>query len=326
MALLDFLSPSTDFGSALQQLGQRDLGYRQDQHMNKVFAANPAFAQSIYRAKNDQTESALRALKMQNGSDLPSAIQEYEYYMKLPEAERKKYLEVKRQQQWLNAGGEFVNPTAGTSISKTLAPENLPSTRAAQQEAVKSVDLAVDPLITAANKSATIKSTSQAEAEVGLPDKLATADRTLNLIDEMIGNKEKGISEHPGLSGAVGPLSSKLPTLTDNTADFESYLEQVKGSAFLESVQSLQGYGALSNEEGAKATQAATRMQTATSEKGFIKAAEDYRKWVEIGKERLQKKAGKPALPSDIPEGAVQVGTANGKPVYKLPDGRGWTP
>lgn len=48
-----------NFAGALQSLGARDASYRNDQHMNKVFAANPEFAQMLYGAKNQQSQLAL---------------------------------------------------------------------------------------------------------------------------------------------------------------------------------------------------------------------------------------------------------------------------
>lgn len=43
----------------LQNVGQTDQAYRQNQHMGKVFAANPQFGQQLYGAQNDQRQTSL---------------------------------------------------------------------------------------------------------------------------------------------------------------------------------------------------------------------------------------------------------------------------
>ena len=45
---------------SLQPLAQQDTAYRNNQHMNKVFAANPAFGQALYGAQNDQRTLGLQ--------------------------------------------------------------------------------------------------------------------------------------------------------------------------------------------------------------------------------------------------------------------------
>ena len=75
------------------------------------------------------------------GQDNPSAVKEYEYYNKLPDAAKKDFLNVKRAQQALNLGGSYGILGSGGQIEqqipKTLAPENLPETKMAQAEATE---------------------------------------------------------------------------------------------------------------------------------------------------------------------------------------------
>lgn len=239
----------------------------------------------LFQSDEDRATGTLNGLQRfgnalnqeNNQQTTPSAIREYQYYTQLTPEQQQEYLRVKRQEQWLNAGGQFVNPAGAAPIVKTLAPENLPEVRGAQA---------------AESAKGTAVGGATGTAEISLPDQIASAELTLKNIDELIGNKEKGIPEHPGLSQAVGPISSKLPTISDTTADFESRLDQIKSGAFLQSVKQLQGMGALSNIEGEKATDAQTRMKTATSEEGFRKAAEEYRTVVQKGIQRITNKAG----------------------------------
>ena len=124
----------------------------------------------------------------------------------------------------------------------------------------------------------------------------------------------------PGFSSALGPLQSRLPTVRGTTADAEAAIKQIQGGAFLDSIQEMRGLGALSNAEGQAATQAATRMQTAISEDGFRKAAEEYKAIMTQGLLRMQRKAGveqgvpAPAFSNSDPLSAARDAIARGAP------------
>ena len=77
------------------------------------------------------------------------------------------------------------------------------------------------------------------------------------------------LSEMSGLSSAVGPISSKLPTLSGETADFERQVEQVKSLLVLPELQQLRGLGAMSDREFATLSSAATTLNLNMSEQGF---------------------------------------------------------
>lgn len=49
-----------DVGSALQALAQQDTAFRDDQHMGRIFAANPAFGRALYGQKNAMAENDIR--------------------------------------------------------------------------------------------------------------------------------------------------------------------------------------------------------------------------------------------------------------------------
>lgn len=77
------------------------------------------------------------------------------------------------------------------------------------------------------------------------------------------------LAEMGGLSSAVGPVSSKMPTLRGETADFERQVEQVKSLLVLPELQQLRGLGAMSDREFATLSSAATTLNTNMSENGF---------------------------------------------------------
>lgn len=212
----------------------------------------------------------------QTGIDQPADVRSWLYRMGLPDEQQKQFDSFRRTPQWLNTGGAFVNPLTNGLIPITPKPDEMPDFK--KQQA-------------AATESGKIEGGKITDAKVGLGDFLAATENQLSVIDQMIGNKDKGIAEHPGLSSAVGGIDSLIPSVSDKTLDFEALLEQARSGAFLDSIQKMQGFGALSNEEGKAATAAATRMKSRMSEEGFKKAAKEYRDIVTKGMERMQKKA-----------------------------------
>lgn len=74
--------------------------------------------------------------------------------------------------------------------------------------------------------------------------------------------------------------------------DFQNKVDQAKSGAFLTAIQALRGLGALSNAEGSAATQAVTRLDTATSEAAFLEALADYEKIVRRGYDRAAARLG----------------------------------
>lgn len=87
---------------------------------------------------------------------------------------------------------------------------------------------------------------------------------------------------------------SSLANAIPGTAgyDYQNKVEQAKSGAFLTAIQQMRGLGALSNTEGAAATAAVTRMDTATSEEAFQAALTDYEKIIDQGIARAQSRLG----------------------------------
>lgn len=75
---------------------------------------------------------------------------------------------------------------------------------------------------------------------------LSTSDNVLNTIDRIM-RVPKKVKE-----SAHGPISSKIPTLSADTADYEALMETLGSQAFLSQVSALKGMGALSDAEGKK--------------------------------------------------------------------------
>ena len=174
-----------------------------------------------------------------------------------------------------------------------------------------------DPEVIAAKQTATTAATKNAELQVKAADtlpKLRESTRVLKAtLDQLIGNtkidaKGRVVEDpkaplHPGFGQAVGFSTSKLiapntPFAGTDRADFEALFKQTQGGAFLEAYDQLRGAGGIAIEEGRKATEAKNAMSLATTEKAFIKAANDYRNSLDRGLAIVEKQAVGGAAPT----------------------------
>lgn len=129
---------------------------------------------------------------------------------------------------------------------------------------------------------------AQGEATAAAPGDIASATTALDIINQ--------IRTHPELDWATGTAAGLGANSIPGTGrfDFQNLVDQAKSGAFLTAVQEMRGLGALSNAEGGAATQAITRMNTATSRDAFLKALADYEKIVVTGLERAKGRLASP--------------------------------
>lgn len=134
---------------------------------------------------------------------------------------------------------------------------------------------------------------SAGESAAAAPGDIASAQTALDLINQIRSSPELGWATgfSAGIGGNMVPGTGRY--------DFQNLVDQAKSGAFLTAVQEMRGLGALSNAEGGAATQAITRMNTATSTQAFLKALEDYERIVLNGLERARSRMG--TMPSAAP-------------------------
>lgn len=127
---------------------------------------------------------------------------------------------------------------------------------------------------------------AEGKSAASAPADYQAGQNALDLADQILTN--------PALESGTG-FSSKIWNMIPGTSeyDFQNLVDQAKSGAFLTAIQQMRGLGALSNAEGSAATQAITRMNTATSKEAFVKALMDYRAIVEQGMANAQRRAGK---------------------------------
>jgi hypothetical protein len=207
----------------------------------------------------------------------------------------------------------------GTERAKTMTPD------AAARER-RERDLTFQQNLASAKATGAELAKNKVAAEQALPGALATAEQTLTLIGEMIGDAkiEKGKivipkggrRPAPGFEDYVGLGIPGMRFIEgSDAAGYERRQLQIEGKTFLEAFESLKGGGAITEVEGAKATQAISRMNKAQSEVEYIKAARELQEVVRKGVDRARAKAGAggaaaPAAPAAPAAGAGAMNPA----------------
>lgn len=200
-----------------------------------------------------------RAAFLGSNNASPATVQEWQFFSQLDPQAQAKFLEMKRNPQIMNLGGTQAvrAPGGGIGESYTVTPKptDMPEFQAAQETA-----------------KVTARETVQrgAEATSNLPKVQASAANARSMV--------QGVLNHPGFSSTVGATALPGARFIPGTkeADFQSRMDQLKGSAFLQAFETLKGGGQITEVEGKKATDAINRMSISTSEKEFRQAAQDF--------------------------------------------------
>lgn len=121
-----------------------------------------------------------------------------------------------------------------------------------------------------------------------LPQMEASAEQSIGYIEKLV--------KHPGMKDVIGlpdnPLGLKGYMWGSDAADFKARLDQLTGRNFMLVFPTLKGGGQITETEGEKATNAISRMRSATSEKAFLKASSDLVSEINILKNIVKERAG----------------------------------
>lgn len=248
------------------------------------------------------------------GENNPSALKELAALDKMTPEQKANFWNIKRN-QWQNAGGFLLNPQTGETIEKTLTPEALPSTRGAQENAILEQQLITRPKIEQATTAAKI--TGESQGAQGRKEVQAPA------IDNLIKEARTILPQSTsGLAGQIFTGGARAAGVSTDASKADARLK-VLSAALTSNVPRFEGpQGVLDVEIYKQAAADVANSSLPSADR--LAALETMEK---LNNQYLPN--NKPAnnqSAKDIPEGASLVGTANGKPVYKLPDGRGWTP
>jgi hypothetical protein len=121
------------------------------------------------------------------------------------------------------------------------------------------------------------------------PAAIQSADNALMILDKIENDPYK--SQGTGLSSLFNPIPGT------GGHDFQALVDQSTSDAFLKAIESMEGFGALSNQEGQTARAAVSRMKTSLSEGAFNAALNDYKMIVRQGKAKAMARLGATEVP-----------------------------
>lgn len=184
-ALLGATRPGRAISAYRQNQRQRDaLSDLAQQVQVDPATANPQQARTAalanLAAATNNPEYAAAAFGY--GSDIPSAIREYQFFQNLPEDQREMYLGVKRANQIVNTGNEqrVVSPTGQTIQQYQVTPrivdtpEYQAAQTAAQENAKLTQQLNLNPQIASATEREKLTVQSQLEPSLNAANTMAT--------------------------------------------------------------------------------------------------------------------------------------------------------
>ena len=122
-------------------------------------------------------------------------------------------------------------------------------------------------------------------------------------IDNMLNTADKLLT-HPGKDAALGSVASKIPTLRQDTADFESLVENLDAQAFIAQVPSMKGMGALSDAEGKRLSNALQSFSLRQSPEQFSDNVREAQRLMLKARKTMTEKYGVPDTVPDTPAAA----------------------
>lgn len=120
-------------------------------------------------------------------------------------------------------------------------------------------------------------------------------DNLLNTADRIVGTPLSVVES------ATGPISSRMPTLSQDTADFESLIENLDAQAFLSQIPQMKGTGALSENEGKKLAAALQSLSLRQSPEQLIGNVKEMQRLMLKARKNLADKYGMPENVPDTP-------------------------
>lgn len=138
-------------------------------------------------------------------------------------------------------------------------------------------------------------------------ERTASVESASLTIDNMLSTAQQILETPMGVvKSATGPVSTKMPTLYKDTADFEELIGTLGSQTFLSQVSSMKGMGSLSNAEGEKLQQGLQNLSLRQSPERLLANVKEIQRLMSKARTNLADKYGVPAAPVDQRPGTGQ--------------------
>lgn len=139
------------------------------------------------------------------------------------------------------------------------------------------------------------KAADAESAYSNMDNMLNTADRILNTPFKVV-------------ESATGPISARMPTMSQDTADFEQLVETLGSQSFLAQIPNIKGMGALSDAEGKKLQAALQNFSLKQSPKRLMENVREAQRLILKARKNVSERYG---LPTTIPDTPAAAGSPN---------------
>lgn len=139
--------------------------------------------------------------------------------------------------------------------------------------------------------------------------KTADIESARGNMDNMLNTADRILKTPMGVVGsAAGPVSSRLLTTSQDTADFEALVETLGSQSFLAQIPNIKGMGALSNAEGEKLQAALQNFSLKQSPERLLENVKEAQRLILKARKNLSTRYGMPDVVPDTPAAAPSGG------------------
>jgi hypothetical protein len=139
--------------------------------------------------------------------------------------------------------------------------------------------------------------------------KAAEVESARGSMDNMLNTADRILKTPMGVVGAAaGPVSSRMPTTSQDTADFEELVTTLGSQAFMAQIPNIKGMGALSNAEGDKLQAALQNFSLRQSPERLLENVQEAQRLILKARSTLTKRHGVPEVIPDTPAAAPAPG------------------
>ncbi|WP_097303817.1 hypothetical protein [Pseudomonas chlororaphis] len=143
---------------------------------------------------------------------------------------------------------------------------------------------------------------AQMKRDETIRGKAAEVESSRATIDNMLNTADRVLKTPVGvIESAAGPISSRLPTGSQDTADFEELLTTLSSQAFMAQIPALKGMGALSNAEGEKLQASLQNLSLRQSPARLVENVREAQRLILKSRSNLAEKFGVPDVIPDTP-------------------------
>jgi hypothetical protein len=176
-----------------------------------------------------------------------------------------------------------------------IAAANLAISRAGNDLKRQELQLKVGELAQKRDETIRAKEADVESARSNMDNMLNTADRILKTPVGVVGS-------------AAGPISARMLTTSQDTADFEGLVETLGSQAFLAQIPNIKGMGALSNAEGEKLQAALQNFSLKQSPERLLENVREAQRLILKGRANLSRRYGVPESIPDTPAADTGAG------------------